>query len=489
MIKSIQYFEERSISKFEKLENEFLKHPGDISSYVIGLTKELHEFGLQMIKESLELMNQMLRDSAIRKEKWVVESHDDKQLITSLGTVNYTKTLFTNKETNEMVYLLDKIMGLGKHERITADALEKLLNEAVQTSYRRGGEELSLEAEVSKQTVKNKLHTLKFPRNTEVLEKKKVVDYLYIDADEDHVALQFKEKKGDLVVNENGQKANCQIAKIVYVYEGIESEAPRSKRYKLVNPYYFCRVCEGKENAEFWDEIYEYIENHYDVGQIKKIYLNSDGGSWIMAGKRRMAGVSHVLDGFHLEKYMLKLTGHMLDSTEDARDEIYHAIKYQSKENFCGIVERLIDAAKTKATIERIQDSAKYILSNWSAAKIRLHNKKGIVGCSAEGHVSHVLSARMSSRPMGWSVLGIAQMVQLRAYYQNGGDMLELAKFQKEETPKAVGAEYDVLSMTQIRKAEKNRHGELGKYVESMTARINDSIKKKVYFNSNIWLL
>lgn len=84
MIKSIQYFEERSISKFEKLENEFLKHPGDISSYVIGLTKELHEFGLQIIKETLELMNQMLRDSAIRKEKWVVESHDNKQLITSL---------------------------------------------------------------------------------------------------------------------------------------------------------------------------------------------------------------------------------------------------------------------------------------------------------------------------------------------------------------------------------------------------------------------
>lgn len=489
MIKSIQYFEERSISKFEKLENEFLKHPGDISSYVIGLTKELHEFGLQIIKETLELMNQMLRDSAIRKEKWVVESHDNKQLITSLGTVNYTKTLFTNKETNEMVYLLDKIMGIEKHERITEDALAKLLNEAVQTSYRRGGEEVSFESEVSKETVKNKLHALKFPRNTEVLEEKKTVDYLYIDADEDHVALQFKDKKGDLVVSENGKKANCQIAKIVYVYEGVEPEAPQSKRHKLVNPYYFCRVCEGKENAEFWDEIYEYIENHYDVKQIKKIYLNSDGGSWIMAGKRRMAGICHVLDGFHLEKYMLKLTGHLLDSAEDARDEIYHAIKYQSQADFCEIVERLLNIAKTNATIKRIQDSTRYILSNWSAAKVRLLKKQGVVGCSAEGHVSHVLSDRMSSRPMGWSVLGTAQMVQLRAYYQNGGDMLELAKFQKEEMPKAVGAEYDVLSSVEIIRSEKNRHGELGKYLESMSARINDEIKKKVYFNTHIWLL
>ncbi len=32
------------------------------------------------------------------------------------------------------------------------------------------------------------------------------MDYLYIDADEDHYALQFQEKKGDLEVSENGRK-------------------------------------------------------------------------------------------------------------------------------------------------------------------------------------------------------------------------------------------------------------------------------------------
>ena len=51
---------------------------------------------------------------------------------------------------------------------------------------------------VSKQTVKNKIHSLIIPRTEEKTECKKVVDYLYIDADEDHVSLQFREKKGDL---------------------------------------------------------------------------------------------------------------------------------------------------------------------------------------------------------------------------------------------------------------------------------------------------
>lgn len=39
-------------------------------------------------------------------------------------------------------YLLDRIIGLEKHERITEDAQARMLKEAVQTSYRRGGEEI-----------------------------------------------------------------------------------------------------------------------------------------------------------------------------------------------------------------------------------------------------------------------------------------------------------------------------------------------------------
>lgn len=70
-----------------------------------------------------------------------------------------------------------------------------MLNEAVQTSYRRGGEETSLTTDVEKQTVKNKIHALEFPKNTEKPENKKEIEYLYIEADEDHVSLQFRDKK------------------------------------------------------------------------------------------------------------------------------------------------------------------------------------------------------------------------------------------------------------------------------------------------------
>ena len=263
MVKSIKHFAEESISIFEKLEDDFYKHPDKIAEYVKGITRELHKVGLLMIQESLEQMNQQLKDSGKRTTGWYVEKDQPKQLVTSLGTVYFTKTLFINRETGEREYLLDRILGLEKHERMTEDAVAAMLEESVQTSYRRGGEESSLEGAVSKQTVKTKLHKLKFPKNTEIPEQKKEVEYLYIEADEDHVSLQFQEHKGDLKETGNGQKNNCLITKLVYVHEGVEPEAPQSKRYRLINPRYFCRVCDGKDNEAFWDEIYEYIASHY----------------------------------------------------------------------------------------------------------------------------------------------------------------------------------------------------------------------------------
>ncbi len=144
MINSIKYFEEKCINKFEKLENEFMKNPTKLAEYVYGLTEELHKLGLEMIKESLETMDQMLQKSPIRRKSWVVESHSTKQLTTSLGDVVFRKTLFTNKETGKMEYLLERILEIEPHERLTEEAQARLLEEAVQTSYRRGGEEAGL---------------------------------------------------------------------------------------------------------------------------------------------------------------------------------------------------------------------------------------------------------------------------------------------------------------------------------------------------------
>ena len=199
--------------------------------------------------------------------------------------------------------------------------------------------------------------------------------------------------------------------------------------------------------------------------------------------------LTSVLDEFTLEKYLTKLTSHMKDSREDAANELRTAIRSKTKKDFEEIVDCLEGCLENETGIKRIAEAKEYILSNWTAAKLRLRHQNGVKGSSTEGHVSHILSNRMSSRPMGWSVRGATKMAKLIAYERNGGDMLELVRYQKRNLPKAAGDEYEVLSSVDVIQSEKNRHGELGKYVESISHSISVQNKKIVYFNSHIWNL
>lgn len=492
MVNSLKYFNEVCIKKFIDFEDKFIEKPTDIASYIINVKETLEELGVRIIQETLEELDQLIKNSSVRKEKWVVEKRTQKALVTSVGTVNFKKTYYANKESGEITCLLDRIMGIGDHKRITEDAVANILEEAVQTSYRRGGENVSIgKTEVSKQTVKKVLHKLSFPE-ADIPSEKKVVDYLYIDADEDHIALQFKDAKGDLETTEGRYKNNCFITKLAYVYEGIEKEASKSKRHKLINPYYFCGSGAYGTNEEFWDRGYEYIENNYDVSKIKKIFLNGDGGSWIKGCKSKIAGITYVLYEFHMKKYLIKMTSHMErhfsnEDVKEFRKTLNEIIKDNTKDEFRNAIAFLQKYATDDREKEKIADAGEYFLANWTAAKNRFVDRKHVKGCSAEGHVSHVLSSRMSSRPMGWSKLGATQMGKLRAYYLNGGDMLELEKYQESELPKSAGAEEVIYSAAEIIRNTKNRHGLIGKYFEAMPkCEITTTVKKKFTIQHHI---
>lgn len=489
MIHSIQHFQTKGIENLDKIFMNYSSDMTKIAEMVKGVKESVINLGLSMIAEELELYDEHLRKNKQARAEWYIERRDETTLLTSLGSVTYHKTLFKHKVTGKYEYLLDRVMGIEKHTRITEDAEAEILKEAVQTSYRKGGLAVSMTEDcVSKETVMNKIHALEFPKNKEKPEKKKEVEYLYLDADEDHISLQFREKKGDLISLGKNRKNNNAIAKLIYVYEGIEKEAPEGKRHKLINPYYFCRVCDGEENGKLWEEVYEWIENHYEVRKLKGIYLNGDGGSWMKGGKKRIHGMTYVLDGFHLKEAIRKLTNRVKDSREEVRKECYEAVRKKTKEDWKEIVKRLEGEIKDESILNRMRDTSEYILSNWSAAKLRLSHKSEIKGCSAEGHVSHILSSRMSSRPMGWSKKGMSKMAELRAYYYNGGDMLELVRYQKEKIWKEESCEEVIYSCEAMLRAERKRSRELGNKANMPIYSIPyPQVKKIANFKNHIY--
>ena len=144
MIKSIQQFCQDGVNNLEKVMVDYSSDMTKIAEMVQGVTKGVVELGLSIIAEEWESYDELLRKRKDLRPEWYVVRRDENTLLTSLGSVRYHKTLFKNKVTGEYEYLLDRIMGLEKHARLTEDAEAQLLKEAVQTSYRRGGESASI---------------------------------------------------------------------------------------------------------------------------------------------------------------------------------------------------------------------------------------------------------------------------------------------------------------------------------------------------------
>ena len=486
MIRSIQHFHETSVAVFEELIKNLYKDPTDIAGFVRGVKGEIVNIGCMLIQETFEGMDQMICDSGKRTVDWTVERHDTKHLLTSLGEITYRKTLFENKKSGEMCYLLDRIMGMEKNERMSEDAVAAILSEAVETSYRKGGEAASILDKVSKQTVKTKIHSLKFPKKAENTEKKKV-EYLYVEADEDHISLQFNERKGDLERSESGRKKNNIIEKLVYVHEGVQPEAPKSRRYHLVNPYFFVGTAGAENNKILWNDVKDYIESRYDVEHISRIYVNSDGGGWIKSGISQLPKTVHVLDQHHLNDALMHISSHMEDTSYDVKERLKYLIESGKKRKFRETLDELKNYFTDGNVTKSFAESGDYILKNWNAAKCRLCSPEGVVGSSTEGHVYHVLSKRMSTDPMGWSRKGAEKMAELRAYHLNGGNMLELVRMQKLPEQKTDDLRDKILSSSEVMKQEKNRNGIIGKYYDAITHSICMQDKKKIYFQSHIW--
>ena len=114
--------------------------------------------------------------------------------------------------------------------------------------------------------------------------------------------------------------------------------------------------------------------------------------------------------------------------------------------------------------------------------------KNGVKGSSTESHVSHILSERMSSRPMGWSKEGMAKMAQLRAYYYNDGDMLELVRYQKKEVHLTKEKEEIIYSSSVLWREEWKRKRSLGCFADMATYSIPYlQIKKIANFRDQIF--
>jgi hypothetical protein len=193
--------------------------------------------------------------------------------------------------------------------------------------------------------------------------------------------------------------------KLIYIHEGYEEEEGKNNRHGLKNVFYISGTYKGSE--AIWDEAYQYIDKTYDIEKIKKIYISGDGAPWIRAGLDYIEKSAFVLDRYHINKYILKATGH----AQELRFKLWDAINRSDKNAAKDILKEALDRADSGNRAGNILDFRKYLLNNWDGIEAYKTDGENIIGCSAEGHVSHVLSARLSSRPFSDLQNGRQKMV------------------------------------------------------------------------------
>ena len=385
---------------------------------------------LKALGKFYEHLDDYLRESEWRtKNGYIVKDKVKKSILTSLGYIEYTKTIYKDRD-GYTVCLLDDYVGLKPKERMMDDARERILEDVIDNSYRKAGIVASILDGVHKQTVKNLIMETEIPKIINTSKDKKVVDVLYIEADEDHVALQDRFKKKEYITDKNGKKRkkkNTIIDKLVYCFEGKELEAPKSKRKRLINPQYFAGVYKGtNENGKLWEEVYEYISSRYDLEKIKTIYISGDGASWIREGLNYFNQAIFVMDEYHILKYAIKATNILQDSQEEGIHEIFEALRNNDKTELENAFGMIYNVCKTEKEIGTTNECYKYFMDQFESICLRFQKNEEILGCSAEGHVSHILSNRLSSRPMGWSIKGCNNISKLIAYHYNGGSIAKL---------------------------------------------------------------
>ena len=378
------------------------------------ILESIHENGLQDIGQTAEALLRVVKTGTCELLQAILEATDNeianakaerktsglkvkdrnvkRRLETSMGELEYRRTYYET-EDGERIYLLDHLIGVESYERVSKALCAKLVNLSAEMSY---GKSVKVgEAEISRQTVSNKVKALKeVVREVERVEE--TLEELHLFADEDHVHL---------------KDGRSTIVPLVTVTEGIDASNP--KRHRLINPLHIAGY--GMDAEAFNDQAEACVNERYDLNKVKRIYIHGDGASRIAALGERFPNAEHVLDGFHLEKYLKKL-GHYNGAAQRMG-----ALRAALRDGNWKALKKLLGgiyAPQTNKEKKLCKPIIRYLWNNREAAHLRY--RPDFCGSCTESLVSHVLSERLSRTPLAWSEQGLANMTMLVVYRKNG---------------------------------------------------------------------
>lgn len=201
---------------------------------ISDVQESMNQIGIALVEDFIENLDGSLKHYPGRKEAWHVQrKNDEKRLSTTMGDVVLKRTYYKNKQSGQFTYLVDDHLDLAPHSRMDLGLEAEILERVKDLSYQKTIDSFKTISIRSRTSVMNVVHKhLLEPTEVAIPSQKKIVDVLYIEADEDHVAYQDGKNR---------------FMKLVYVYEGRKQVVGTAKRIELEGKRYFTGLYPNNE--------------------------------------------------------------------------------------------------------------------------------------------------------------------------------------------------------------------------------------------------
>lgn len=381
--------------------NSFVNHLNSILNNNLFLHELEHNISnstntlnLDILRNILEYLDLEYKNSKERKKKYYVQQTRERTLITSLGLITFNKTYYKskNKINGKYVYYsyLEDCLGIDKWAKMSLSCEVNLINNALDNGMTWASVNTIPNYLISRQTISTKIKNINF-NYFESIVKKETPKILYIEADEVHANLQSRNK---------GTKNK--IVPVILTHEGHKEDFVKKKELK--NTHYIASSI--LKTDKLWEETYKYLDTVYDLNKVDKIFLSSDGGSWITGYDIAFPNIIFVLDKFHYKKalnYIFKKEPNITNIADNyLRSKMINEFKILVKTQY-----KLYPDQKNEMIKKQ-----NYLINHIDGI-INQNHPDYKCPCSMEGHISNKYAKFITSRPHSYSKDGLENITQL----------------------------------------------------------------------------
>lgn len=314
-------------------------------------------------------------------------------------------------------YLLDKMVGMGKHQHTTPHVHDIAVWLASEMPFRKSADVLKMTTgiDLSHQTIWRLLQRVCTPYVERMdVERKLLLKTGELPrSEEQKIERLFVEADGVMLPLQRQRMRRTKV-KVGIAYEGWKQVG--KDRYRTVNKTCYADIADGEQ---FWAGMTVKLQGQYDLCGVKETIIGGDGAGWVKEGCEYLGG-DFQLCRYHLNRELCRVLGH--------DRERLAAVRVACSCGNIPLASHLLHDAEAGARGDRARDLRRahaYLVAN----TVGLGGYRGIADTESarlrglgaiEGNVDKLVVRRMKNQGMSWSDKGIRRMLCARILVREG---------------------------------------------------------------------